>query len=221
MFLLFNDTPNFHGLPEKNSILKITPPPQNPSTDLTAEGIRQNSIKCMDKEGESKIIWIICRFDVLRKGGGKIGSPTKIETTKFQIEAEEHTTPNQSKQHRLKAPPQNAPFKKREGSDDESPNDASSAKRALFSTPRTSNANLFQTRTYQPSHLIKNLNPYQNKFRIKARVIKKSQMRRWSNSRGEGMVFDVTLQDSSGDIRATGKIFTTRLSTGGRQIRNK
>ena len=53
--------------------------------------------------------------------------------------------------------------------------------------------------------MIKYLNPFQNKFRIKARVVKKSQLRSWANSRGEGQVFDVILQDSSGDIRATGK----------------
>ena len=38
----------------------------------------------------------------------------------------------------------------------------------------------------QPTHLIKDLNPYQNKFKIKARVVKKSDLRTWSNSRGQG-----------------------------------
>jgi len=56
----------------------------------------------------------------------------------------------------------------------------------------------------QPTHLIKDLNPYQGEFRIKGRVVKKSELRSWSNSRGQGHVFDITLQDSSGDIKVTG-----------------
>ena len=40
--------------------------------------------------------------------------------------------------------------------------------------------NLFPEKT---THEIKDLNPYQNKYTIKARVIKKSQKKTWSNSR--------------------------------------
>ena len=49
----------------------------------------------------------------------------------------------------------------------------------------------------QPTHQIKDLNPYQNKFKIKARVVKKGDLRSWSNSRGQGQVFDLTLKDRS------------------------
>ncbi|CAD6242557.1 GSCOCG00009510001-RA-CDS [Cotesia congregata] len=48
------------------------------------------------------------------------------------------------------------------------------------------------------------LSPYQNKWVIKARVANKSDIRTWSNSRGEGKLFNMTLVDESGEIRCTG-----------------
>jgi replication factor A1 len=50
---------------------------------------------------------------------------------------------------------------------------------------------------------IKSLNPYQNKWMIRARVTSKTNIRRWNNSRGEGKVFSVDLLDESDEIRAT------------------
>lgn len=38
---------------------------------------------------------------------------------------------------------------------------------------------------------------------IKVRVTNKSQIRTWSNSRGEGKLFSCDLMDESGEIRAT------------------
>ncbi|KAK3084764.1 hypothetical protein FSP39_018496 [Pinctada imbricata] len=53
-------------------------------------------------------------------------------------------------------------------------------------------------------HSIASLTPYQNRWRIRARVTQKSNVRTWSNSRGEGKLFSITLTDESGEIRATG-----------------
>jgi replication factor A1 len=51
---------------------------------------------------------------------------------------------------------------------------------------------------------IAQLNMYQNRFTIKARVTTKSDIRTWSNAKGEGSLFSIDLLDSSGmDIRAT------------------
>lgn len=50
---------------------------------------------------------------------------------------------------------------------------------------------------------IEGLSPYQNSWTIKARVTQKSDIKTWSNARGEGKLFNVTLMDDSGEIRGT------------------
>jgi replication factor A1 len=55
-----------------------------------------------------------------------------------------------------------------------------------------------------PVYPIEGLSPYQNKWTIKARVTQKSEVKEWSNSRGRGKLFNMTLMDETGEIRATG-----------------
>lgn len=51
---------------------------------------------------------------------------------------------------------------------------------------------------------ISQLNIYQNRWTIKARVTSKSEIRSWSNARGDGTLFSVELLDSSGvDVKCT------------------
>jgi replication factor A1 len=47
------------------------------------------------------------------------------------------------------------------------------------------------------------LTPYQNNWRIKSRVVQKSDIRHYSNQRGEGRFFSVTLMDDSWEIKGT------------------
>ncbi|TRY74553.1 hypothetical protein TCAL_01348 [Tigriopus californicus] len=63
---------------------------------------------------------------------------------------------------------------------------------------------LFNSQVDKATLEIKSLNPYQNKYTIRARVTHKGELRSWSNSRGQGKVFNVTFEDKSGDIQATG-----------------
>jgi len=51
---------------------------------------------------------------------------------------------------------------------------------------------------------ITTLNPYQNKWSIKARVTNKSGIRTYSNAKGEGKLFSIELIDKSGEIKCTG-----------------
>ncbi|KAJ3724739.1 hypothetical protein C8R42DRAFT_640675 [Lentinula raphanica] len=50
---------------------------------------------------------------------------------------------------------------------------------------------------------IEGLGPYQNYWTIKARITQKSELKSYSNARGEGKVFNVTFMDETGEIRAT------------------
>lgn len=50
---------------------------------------------------------------------------------------------------------------------------------------------------------IASLTPYQNRWTIRARITNKSNIRTWSNSKGEGKLFSLDLLDESGEIRAT------------------
>jgi replication factor A1 len=51
---------------------------------------------------------------------------------------------------------------------------------------------------------IEGLSPYQNNWTIKARASAKSEIKHWTNARGEGKLFNVTFIDETGEIRATG-----------------
>jgi replication factor A1 len=58
--------------------------------------------------------------------------------------------------------------------------------------------------TGQPITPISGLNMYSNRWTIRAKVTTKSQIRTWSNAKGEGSLFSVELLDASGvDVRCT------------------
>lgn len=49
--------------------------------------------------------------------------------------------------------------------------------------------------TAQPIFPVRTLNPYQNKWVIKVRVTQKSDIREWSNAKGQGKLFSADLVD--------------------------
>ncbi|KAJ7658688.1 hypothetical protein DFH06DRAFT_990079 [Mycena polygramma] len=47
------------------------------------------------------------------------------------------------------------------------------------------------------------LSPYQNNWTIKARVLQKGEVKAYSSKKGDGTLFNITLMDETGEIRAT------------------
>ena len=90
--------------------------------------------------------------------------------------------------------------------------DLSSSKSNSPNNPYKSSSRLLPLRCHVSSDtggvsgicLISELNTYQNRWTIKARVTTKSDIRSWVNAKGEGSLFSVELIDSSAiDIKAT------------------
>lgn len=59
--------------------------------------------------------------------------------------------------------------------------------------------------TEEPENIqsIANLSPYHNRWAIKARIINKSDIKKFANAKGEGKLFSCTCIDNSGEIRMT------------------
>lgn len=162
--------------------------------------IRANNYICNNLQNKKVII--LLDVDVLDAGaevGKRLGEPV-------QINADGTVSQN------AKAPAP-AGANKRPASEDLS---APSAKRSPLAAnenkPRSSilnpRSNVGASPGIDPSSVnvypIASLTPYQNKWTIKARVTHKGDIRRWSNSRGEGHLFSMDLLDESGEIRCTG-----------------
>ena len=61
-----------------------------------------------------------------------------------------------------------------------------------------------RTETAQTIVPIESLNPYMNKWTFKARITAKSEIRSWSNARGQGTLFSIDLLDAKGtEIKGT------------------
>ena len=68
-----------------------------------------------------------------------------------------------------------------------------------FNAPKKEFANVTKNESTGNANTIPicGLSPYQNKWTICARVINKSEIRKWSNTRGDGKLFSVTFADAS------------------------
>lgn len=95
----------------------------------------------------------------------------------------------------LNVPPQQQP----RGDDVSAPSAVAPSVSSAIAQPQSRQAG----NRANPVYPIAALTPYQNNWRIKARVVQKSDIRHYSNQRGEGRFFSVTMMDDSGEIKGT------------------
>ncbi|KAI6166844.1 hypothetical protein EDD17DRAFT_1541509 [Pisolithus thermaeus] len=151
---------------------------------VSNEEIVKNSVVIIDKLtcnvlGDKRLI-IVLDLHVVSREEEKIGNPTAAPSLAQPPAAAAESRPAAS------APAYQASH--------------SAANEPVLAQPRPATSN----RPGRSIYPIEGLNPYQNNWTIKARVTQKSEVRTWSNPRGDGKLFNVTLMDESGEIRGTG-----------------
>jgi replication factor A1 len=136
---------------------------------------------------------IVLAIDILEKEGEKIGEPQPLDAPPSAPAAV--STPSEDVKPNIT--PVSAAPPPQQAKPQTSTLPQTSTKPQTLMKPQTST----KSRTSYP---IESLSPYQNNWTIKARVTQKSEIKRWSNQKGEGQLFSVTFMDESGEIRATG-----------------
>jgi replication factor A1 len=117
---------------------------------------------------------------------GMIGTPTNVDQAAQQTPKPAAPPPQQS---RYQAPPQQSSYQ---------------APQSSYQPQRAAPPQQFGGNQAESFHPISSLNPYRNRWTIKARVTAKGDMRTWTNAKGEGKLFSVDLLDNQGgQIRAT------------------
>ncbi|ETW86185.1 hypothetical protein HETIRDRAFT_309703 [Heterobasidion irregulare TC 32-1] len=138
---------------------------------------------------QEKRLVVILALSVVHKEAPKIGTPTAFGPDKVpgsSIPAKDTPTSSSTAVSTLVPAPAPAP----------APASARSGGAPSASTQRGGrNSTIFP---------IEGLSPYQNNWKIRARVTHKSDIRTYSNQRGEGKFFNVTFMDDTGEIKGTG-----------------
>ena len=157
--------------------------------------IRVNKLQCNTMQGKKVVI--ILDADVVRSGaqvGQKIGNPVAISADGTVSENEQRAVQQAAKRigddQLAGQPAAKRPLQESNGG-------MGGGQSSMLRDPTPAG---YAGGTVYP---IASLTPYQNKWTIKVRVTNKSDIRRWSNSRGEGHLFSMDLVDESGEIRAT------------------
>lgn len=136
----------------------------------------------------NRIFVIILEIEVMQKEGEKVGEPKNVEHEAGAAVPSGSNAPASTLVAKPPPPPPTAP--------------APTLVNSGSSSSRPANNNSRSLANY-PLYPIEQLSPYQNKWTIKARCTAKSDIRVYSTQRGDGKLFNVTLADETGEIRAT------------------
>ena len=179
--------------------------------------IKENTIiklkDCMVNFIQTRRVVILLDFEVVELDhGSRVGDPKDFEKSGIQLPDNNGApAPVAPLYNRTNQAPVSAP-KPSQPSSNPAVNGSTNANNRYGSAPKnnyrssqsaSSSAPIVRSNPGVRYTLISQLNMYQNRWTIKARVTSKSEMRSWSNAKGEGTLFSVELLDSSGiDIKA-------------------
>lgn len=163
--------------------------------EVTNGNIGANSIlrvsRCnVTESANNKFFAVLIEVEVIAQETEKIGNPVKWEAgmTYTPASSSNGSSAPASRNGDAKPPVQKQPQQQQQ---------------QRPAKPNNNN-NSMNTSSVQASiHPISGLNPYQNKWAIKGRVISKGDRRTWSNARGDGWLFSFEVQDESGSIKVT------------------
>lgn len=147
-------------------------------------------VKNADK-GDKRIM-VILDLEVIMHGaqvGMKIGNPVQFDPN----QQSQQPTPMQQAPQAVQSKPS---FQQRI-------NEPVTPKSKPAFNGYQNNETIYNSPKTTKTHPIASISPYQNNWTIKVRVTSKSQVRTWSNAKGEGKLFSMDLVDESGEIRAT------------------
>lgn len=131
------------------------------------------------------------------KGMGRVGEPTNIDnpTVVSTGSASNTSTATPSAYNNTTSAPVSNP-----ANSYSAPSNNAGFKPSSSTVNSNANTNNSAASSSQP---ISSLSPYKDRSVIKARVTSKTEVKKWTNDRGEGRLFSVSLLDSSGEIRLT------------------
>ncbi|GAA5931347.1 replication factor A subunit protein RFA1 [Sporobolomyces koalae] len=175
---------------------------QNHLVNQEGAGLTKNAlIKLMTyavNDVQNRRIIICLTLEPLGDAPEKIGTPTAIEPPRDPAQAAAAPTPQAA------PAPQPAAPRVGGGVGGSNASKTVAAKRGGVAASRAAGGRPGGSALEAPVYPIESLSPYQNKWTIKARVTSKSDVRHYSNQRGDGKLFSVNLLDESGEIKATG-----------------
>ncbi|KAH1018979.1 replication protein A 70 kDa DNA-binding subunit [Dendroctonus ponderosae] len=131
-------------------------------------------------EGKDSRVLLILDLTVLKDGnelGEKIGNPVSYS----QLNVGPSTNYHQSSANAIQAA-------------------GSPSKKPRLSVPFNANCGTSSSRAV---YAISSLSPFHNKWIIRAKVINKSDIRKWENSKGVGQLFSFEIADESSEIKCT------------------